>query len=322
MLDEQPSTAWLDSLTTHSQQHLQTCSTSSLVTLVWSLALLQHRPHSDWMGACFEALSRCLAATIAAADAQQHGQQQWVGGAQHVEPLAPAQLTRVAWALAALDSHLPAAFADQLLQLCLRQAPQLDDDSLAQIVWAWERLDCTQDKRFVRQVAAVGRVHSLSGSTGRDGGVGLVLGNAVSSSSRLGSGAALQRPQPTRIRLGQQRVVLRAGGGSGRAVVVSQHHHNQPPPQQQQQQQLLVMAGGSGRDAVPAPGGGFSSSQRALFAVGSRGKLGNKQQLLATLQKIYAAELNTASGGGSSGPNSSSSSGSSTSGSDAEMTLA
>jgi hypothetical protein len=40
--------------------------------------------------------------------------------------------------------------------------------------------------------------------------------------------------------------------------------------------------------------------QHALFAAGSKGKLGTKQQLMATLQKLYASELKLQQPAGSS----------------------
>jgi hypothetical protein len=312
MLDEQPSRAWLDTFTSSSQQHLQTLSSSRLVTVVWSLALLQHRPPSDWMLACFAALSQCFDATAAAAaaagsshsgDAQQRQQ-----CAEHaVEPLGPAQVTRVTWALAALDCQLPADLSAQLLQLCLLQLPQLDSDSLAQCVWAWDRLDSSQDKQSVQQIAAAARAQlmphasfdSLLGSSSS----GLLHGPTgydSSSSSRSWSsqrgvdaagadGLTLQRPA-VRVRLGQQRVVVRHSSGSSSAgvraaVVVAQ---------QQQQQQQQQVAGASSAQGLP----GFTP-QRPRFG-GGRMKAGTRQQLMATLQRLYAADAKSSSSSSSS----------------------
>lgn len=297
MLDEQPSRAWLDTFTSSSQQHLQTLSSSSLVTVVWSLALLQHRPPGDWMLACFAALSQCFEATGAAAGSshsgdtqQQHRQQR----AEHaVEPLGPAQVTRVTWALAALDCQLPADLSAQLLQLCLLQLPQLDSDSLAQCVWAWDRLDASRDKQLVRQIAAAARAQlmpqvafdSLMGSSSGllQGPTGYVSSANSSSSSRSSrprnaaatEGIALQRPS-VRVRLGQQRVVVRHSSGSSsaglRAAAVMSL---------QQQQQVAATSSTQGLL-------GFTP-QRALFG-GGRMTAGTKQQLMATLQRLYAAD--------------------------------
>jgi hypothetical protein len=288
MQDEQPSRTWLDAFTSSSAQYLSTFSSSSLVTVVWSLALLQHRPPSDWMLDCFAALSRSFAATAAAVAADRPFiQQQQQRGA---ELLGPAQVTRLSWALAALDCQLPANISAGLLQLCLLHVPQLDADSLAQLVWAWDRLDGTQDKQLVQQIATAARAQlmphahgSLMGVVGTHGVYGAYASaSANSSSGRRGvADSALQRPA-TRVRLGQQRVVLRhstsssvgGGSGSGRAVVVGTSRGVQ-----------------EGSVLTSAPGLLGFSPQRGLFGGSGRGKVGTKQQLMATLQKIYASDL-------------------------------
>jgi hypothetical protein len=295
MLDEQPSRTWLDAFTSSSTQHLSTLSSSSLVTVVWSLALLQHRPPSDWMLDCFAALSCAFAATTAAvaADNPSFQQQQQ----QYAEPLGPAQVTRLSWALAALDCQLPANFSAGLLQLCLLHVPHLDADSLAQLVWAWDRLDGTQDKQLVRQIATAARTQlmphaydSLMGVVSSHGGHGAYTSASANSSSRRGvADSVLQRPA-TRVRLGQHRVVVRhssssggsgGSGGGGRAVMVGTSRGVQ-----------------EGSVLTSAPGLLGFSPQRGLFGASGRVKVGTKQQLMATLQRIYASDLKL--GGGSS----------------------
>jgi hypothetical protein len=315
MLDEQPSTAWLSIFSSSSQQHLHSFGSSTLINVVWSLALLQHRPPSDWTLSCMAALSRSFAVTAAAladstAAEDQHLQQQLSVAVQarqqdlEVEPLSPAQLVRVSWSLAALDCQLPAAFSAQLLQLCMQHASHLDADSLAQLVWAWDRLDTTQDKQYVRQIAAAVRSQLMPHAY--DSLMGGVLQGSYSSSSagsrsssragHSGADTVLQRPLP-KLRVGQQQrvVMCSTGSGPGRAVVVGQ------------QQQMAaagrswgVQEGGAVLAAVAAPAGaaGFVP-QRGFVVGGGKVKLGTKQQLMATLQKIYAAEVKSL--GGSSG---------------------
>jgi hypothetical protein len=154
-----------------SKRQLGSLSTSSLVTLLWALALLQQRPASDWMCGCLGQLARCLDATCAAAEAvapavaagaaNAHDGASSGGsssdGAAGVEPLTPQQLTRATWALASLDCQLPAATARALLQLGLASVAHADADSLAQLVWAWDRLDETPGKQHVQQLAAAAR---------------------------------------------------------------------------------------------------------------------------------------------------------------------
>lgn len=286
MLDEQPSTAWLLAFTSSSQQHLRALSSSSLVNLVWSLALVQHRPPSDWTIGCLEALSHTFAATAAAVAGAVPA-----GPDSPQEPLSPAQLVRVSWALAALDCQLPGAFSAQLLQLCMQCAPHLDADSLAQLVWAWDRLDATPDKQHVRQIAAAVRSQLMPGVYSSLMG-GVLQGSYSSASTRAGHGpgdtSALQRPV-AKVRVGQQRVVVRSNGGSsgaGQVVVLAQ----------QQQQQVRGVQEGAALAAVPA---GFVPQRGLLVGGGRVQKLGTKQQLMATLQKIYAADLNLKPGSSS-----------------------
>jgi hypothetical protein len=304
MLDEQPSTAWLSTFSSSSQQHLHSFGSSMLVNVVWSLALLQHRPPSDWTLSCMAALSRSFAATAAAvsADDQDH-QQQLLLAAQaqqqdlEVEPLSPAQLVRVSWSLAALDCQLPAAFSAQLLQLCMQHASHLDADSLAQLVWAWDRLDTTQDKQLVRQIAAAVRsqlmphaYNSLMGGVLQGGYSSSSAGSRSSSrAEHSGADTVLQRPV-AKVRVGQQqRIVVRSNvSGPGRAVVVAA----------QQQAAWGGQEGGAVLAAVPASAAGFVP-QRGVFGSGGKVKLGTKQQLMATLQKIYAAEVKSLSSGSS-----------------------
>jgi hypothetical protein len=311
MFDSQPSRSWLDTFSDASHKHLHSISSSTLVTVVWSLALLQHRPASDWMLDCLEVLSRSFAATLAAGHAADDEQQQQQQHALCAEPLSPAQVSKVAWAFAALDCQLPAAFSAQLLQLCLLHAPHLDADSLAQLFWAWDRLDSTQEKLYMRQLAAAARTQLMPpgfNTLMED----LIQGQYSSSSTRSSRAGAsysagpLQRPVG-RVRLGQQRVVLRPGGSSGssgRAVVVSQ-----------QQQAAAVGAKGAQDSLSSSSGPGLPAlpPQHALFAAASKGKLGTKQQLMATLQKMYASELKLQQPAGSS---------SSRKAADAEMSVA
>jgi hypothetical protein len=90
-----------------------------------------------------------------------------------------------------LDCQLPANFSAGLLQLCLLHVPHLDADSLAQLVWAWDRLDGTQDKQLVRQIATAARAQlmphaydSLMGVVGAHEGHGAYASASSSSSGR------------------------------------------------------------------------------------------------------------------------------------------
>jgi len=318
MLDAVPSTAWLHAFINHSKPHLESFCSSSLVTVVWSMSLLQHRPPTDWMLSVLSALAACMGGAAAAGDvpAGSSSHASSLSGGQHssqhatgrAEPLAPAQVTRVAWALAALDCHLPAAFAEQLLQLCLQHAQVLDGDSLAQLVWAWDRLDDSPDKQAVRQVAAAARAQLAPHAEVLSGPLPNMYSSSGGGSIRRASSSrvvlspadvALQRPS-TRVRLGQQRVVLRPGTSSSsssasRARVVAA------------QQQHVVPAGSSSSALLASPG--LLALQRESFAASSVVQLSTKQQLMATLQKIYLPESKPSSSSSSTSSGSSSSAG-------------
>jgi hypothetical protein len=207
MLDEKPGKQWLDCFLSESRKLLPAFPSGPLVTVIWSLALLQHRPPSDWMARCLTAVGSCLEASSAAAAAAagrlggsssssrllQKPQLPGMQGAaaaglgaglsswgypadypnpnpqqqqQVVAPLSPQQVTRLAWSLATLDCQLPAQLMQQLMERAESLVGQLDSDSLAQLVWALDRLDDTADKIWVRRFAATARAHLLSSHQG------------------------------------------------------------------------------------------------------------------------------------------------------------
>lgn len=204
MLDEKPSRQWLDSFIAESRIHLPTFPSSALVTVMWALALLQHRPPSDWMHRCLAAVTACLSSSFAAAaaataamapratvssssiDGVQLLQRPQLPGAAaaaagqvappHLAILTPSQATNLVWSLAALDCQVP----DQLMQLLAWQAESVisavDSDDLAQLVWALDRLDESQDKVWVRRFAATARTQLLAatgGALAHQGGLGV-----------------------------------------------------------------------------------------------------------------------------------------------------
>jgi hypothetical protein len=209
MLDEKPGKQWLDCFLSESRKLLPAFPSGPLVTVIWSLALLQHRPPSDWMARCLTAVSSCLEASSAAAAAAAAGrlgngsnsssrllQKPQLPGMQAaaaaglgsaswgyhpadypnpnpqqqqqqvVAPLSPQQVTRLAWSLATLDCQLPGQLMQQLMERAESLVGQLDSDSLAQLVWALDRLDDTPDKIWVRRFAATARAHLLSSHQG------------------------------------------------------------------------------------------------------------------------------------------------------------
>jgi hypothetical protein len=209
MLDEKPGKQWLDCFLCESRKLLPAFPSGPLVTVIWSLALLQHRPPSDWMARCLTAVSSYLEASSAAAAAAAAGrlgnsssssrllQKPQLPGMQAaaaaglgsaswgyhpadypnpnpqqqqqqqvVAPLSPQQVTRLAWSLATLDCQLPGQLMQQLMERAESLVGQLDSDSLAQLVWALDRLDDTPDKIWVRRFAATARAHLLSSHQG------------------------------------------------------------------------------------------------------------------------------------------------------------
>jgi hypothetical protein len=273
MLDEQPSRSWLQAFIAASKQQLDALSSSSLVTLMWALALLQQRPPSDWMHRCLGVLASCLdatcaaAATAAAGDAGDTQQQEH----QQMAPLSPQQLTRVTWALAALDCQLPAHVSAPLLQLSLAVVDHLDVDSLAQLMWAWDRLDETASKQHVRQLAAAARArlvpegeqHAHSSSGGAL--AGLLHGSARMSSTALPvprQHVPLLRPpagaQQTAVRLVRGKVVVRPASGRSPAGTATQQQQQQPVVAAARMQELAAAAAAHG----VAPSGG----RQALLA--------------------------------------------------------
>lgn len=205
MLDESPGRAWLDCFLAESRRALPTASPGAVVTLLWSLALLQHRPPADWMLHCMAAVSRLLGSSSSTAPQQPDCSvaaaapapaATVVGGASpgcHMQlmrpplpgalaaaaaaaaatttptapPLSAQQLVRLAWSLASLNCQLTGELTQRLAQATEAHVPRLDADNLSRLVWAFDRLDATHDKQCVRRIAAAARVQLLGDEEAR-----------------------------------------------------------------------------------------------------------------------------------------------------------
>jgi hypothetical protein len=305
MLDEKPGKQWLDVFLSESRKLLPAFPSGALLTVIWSLALLQHRPPSDWMARCLTAVSSCLEASSAAAAAAAAGrlsssssrllQKPQLPGAaaaagssswgypvdypnpqqqQHVvAPLSPQQVTRLAWSLATLDCQLPAQLMQQLMERAESLVGQLDSDSLAQLVWALDRLDDTTEKIWVRRFAATARAQLLSSHQG---------GFAAGGFRSLAGAAGFSLPG-----FGAQQG---AGFKSGQVVLVKPAR---PAAGQQGAAAAAAVPAGRGRAAATAAAGGVTVQTEVaeeLKRVGFGPLRGaSKQEVLAKLKQMRKA---------------------------------
>lgn len=310
MLDEKPNKQWLDSFITESRNHLSTFPSSALVTVLWALALLQHRPPSDWMHRCLATITAVLSSNFTAATAAGVAAAAPVSAAAsssvqllqrphlpgtaaaaaitaaagsgvplHLTALTPSQITKLIWSLAALDSQLP----DQLMQLLTWQAESvisaIDSDDLAQLVWALDRLDSTQEKIWVCRFAASARAQLLAAT-----------GGALARKA----GQGLRGRSPLQQGLGSSTAAMAAAGfkqvhgvsGLGQVVMIRSSRAAAAGQQQQGSGIPAVAAGGSTPGtAATVPGVTRIAAIAGLSEWMGRVKM-SKQELYAKLMQM------------------------------------
>eukprot|EP00879_Flechtneria_rotunda_P004741 GHRR01005010.1.p1 GENE.GHRR01005010.1~~GHRR01005010.1.p1 ORF type:complete len:362 (+),score=159.18 GHRR01005010.1:511-1596(+) len=127
---------------------------------------------------------------------------------QQQSPPSSQQLSRLTWALAALDCKLPAGFMELLMLQTEHHIEAMDPSSLADLVWALDKLDETQDKLWVRRFTATARARLLHNP----------MGTAILGSARL-NGGAIAGMRPAGVgSIGLQVRLQQPGGVAGAAV--------------------------------------------------------------------------------------------------------
>eukprot|EP00878_Enallax_costatus_P010224 GHUV01010672.1.p1 GENE.GHUV01010672.1~~GHUV01010672.1.p1 ORF type:complete len:639 (+),score=197.98 GHUV01010672.1:235-1917(+) len=299
MLDEKPNKQWLDSFITHSRDQLFSFPTNALLTVLWALALLQHRPPSDWMHRCLAAVTAVLsssmgAATTATAAAaprsagssssvqllqrpQLPGMAAAAGKvvAANLAALTPSQITNLIWSLAALDCQLP----QQLMQLLTWHAESVisavDSDDLAQLVWALDRLDDTQEKIWVRRFAVIARAQLL---TATGGGLAHNVGQGLRALPQQGLGSTAAADLAA---VGFRQ--LHGVSGMGQVVMIRPSRAAAAAGQQQQQGSASSAAAAGSSTAVPVVARGAAV---ASIAEGIKRTKISKQELYAKLMQL------------------------------------